>query len=81
MKIEFNSLQDALVFILSAITFFTAAATLHWKVFVAPMLKKIISPFSERVDVVSRVSRFCHPAEYKDAEQAVYQEREMRRVI
>jgi hypothetical protein len=81
MTIEFNSWHEAIVFMLAVIAITTAVATLHWKIFAEPLLRKILSPYSERLDVVSRVVEGAHPEEYQRAARVVMSERDLRRAI
>ena len=78
MTITIDSWQDAMVFILTSVAVLSMLATLHWVVFAAPLLRKMLAPYVDRLSAVSRVVQYKFPAEMKDAESAVRSEREMR---
>lgn len=81
MIIQFNSWHETLVFFLALGAVLTAAATLHWKVFAEPLLRKIFTPFGERLDTVTRVTQRMHPTEFRDAESETMRDRALRRAI
>jgi hypothetical protein len=81
MRIEFNSLREVLLGIMVVGSFLSAAAALHWKLFVAPLLKKILLPYGEKLEVTARVARRAHPEIYKQEESAVLADRAIRRAI
>lgn len=81
MTIEFNSWQEAIALMLGVIAITTSVAALHWKVFAEPLLRKILTPYSERLDVVSRVAEGAHPEEYQRAVRIVANERDLRSAI
>lgn len=78
MTITIESWQSAMVFLLTAIAVLSILSTLHWVVFAAPLLKKMLAPTVDGLSAVSRVVRYRYPAEMRDAESAVKSEREMR---
>lgn len=78
MTIQIDSWQEALVFVLTAIAVLTAAASLHWVLFAAPLLKKIFIPYNERLEVVTRILRDKYPAEYERAETDMLSDRTLR---
>lgn len=77
MTIHFDSWQAVLGFI----AVLGLACTAHWKLFAAPLLRKMLTPYGESLDAVTKVIRFRYPAELKDAEYAVAQERGRRGAI
>ncbi len=78
MTITIESWQSVMVFMLTGIAVLSILSTLHWVVFAAPLLKKMLNPTVDGLTAVSRVVRYKYPAEMKDAESAVRSEREMR---
>lgn len=78
MTITIESWQSAMVFMLTAVAVLSILSTLHWVVFAAPLLKKMLAPTVDGVSAVTRVIRYHYPAELRDSELAVKSEREMR---
>lgn len=81
MEIRIETLGQFFTFVAAGTTVLGLAMTLHWRIFAEPRLKKILAPYSYRLDALTRVIRFNYPAELKDAEKAVFQEREIREAI
>ena len=77
MTIHFDSWQSALGFL----ALLGAALTAHWKWFLSPLIRRALAPYGERLEIVTRVVEYTHPAEYKDAQKAVYDGRELRGAI
>lgn len=74
MIIQIASLQSFLVCVISAIAVFTAASGIHWVVFVAPRLQKMLDPTNARINITSRVVREKFPIEFERAEREYIQE-------
>lgn len=68
MTIHIDSWQNVMVFFLTGSAFIAALSMLHWKLFLAPLFKKLIDPLSFRISVTSRVVQEKYPAEYGHAE-------------
>lgn len=81
MTIHIDSWQAVFGAILAAAAVFSLVATLHWKVFAEPRLRKILAPYGERLDVVTNVVRLKFPQEYREALGAMQDERPLRSVI
>lgn len=77
MTIQIDSLQDVLVFILSGIAVLGIVATVHWTMFAAPLLKKMIDPIAFGLKVTSRVVKQRHPVEFSNAERDLKSEMEL----
>jgi hypothetical protein len=74
VTIHINSLQDVFVFILAAIAVLGVVATLHWKIFAIPLLKKMIDPLAFGLTVTSRVVQQQHPEPFAQAQAEVKRE-------
>lgn len=70
-----------MVFILTGVAVLSVLATLHWVVFAAPLLKKMLAPYADGLTAVTRVVKYHYPAEMRDAEAAMKSEREMRGLV
>lgn len=81
MTIHFDSWQTFLGTLIALGTLVSILATLHWKLFIAPQLKKILAPYGERLEAVSHVVRIKFPQEYQDALNDINQGRALRRVL
>lgn len=75
MTIVIESWQQASIVIAAAIFVLGVVASLHWTLFAVPLLKKIFSPYRERLEVLSRVARDKYPEEYEKAELDVISDR------
>lgn len=78
MTIQIDSLQSVFAFILSAVVVLGLVATLHWKIFAAPLLQKLLDPTNARINITSRVVREKFPAEYTRIEGEYNQELKLR---
>jgi hypothetical protein len=71
VTIQIDSIQSVLVFILSAVAVLTVAATLHWKIFAAPLLRKMIEPLAINAQIHNRILREKFPDEYERVQRDV----------
>ena len=66
-----------MIFILTAIAVLTAAATLHWRLFAVPLLKKMLDPLAFNQTVTSRVVKAKFPQDFKQAHEDAKREHEL----
>ncbi len=78
MNIHIDSWQSAMVFMLTAIAVFSVIATLHWKIFAEPLLRKILAPYGERLEAVTYVVRAKYPQDFREALENINAERPLR---
>lgn len=81
MTLHFDSWQTFVSAIVSLSALISLLAGLHWKLFAAPLLKKTLTPYGERLDAVTHVVRMKFPQEYRDAMANIQDERPLRSAI
>lgn len=81
MTLHFDSWQTFIGVVFGLAALISAVAALHWKLFIAPQIKTVLTPYGERLDVVTEVVRRKFPQEYMEAQRNVQDERPLRTAI
>jgi hypothetical protein len=77
VTIQIQSWQNILAFVLTLVAVLGALATMHWKLFAAPTLKKMLTPLAQGLTVTRRVVQEQHPEAFERAEAAAAREAEL----
>jgi MFS-type transporter involved in bile tolerance (Atg22 family) len=78
VSVHINTLGEIFLVFLSGVTVMGVFAALHWKLFAAPLINKVMAPIVDNIDIHGRILRQKFPEEYDQFKEDVRGDRELR---